>query len=79
MLSTDDMLDAIAAAMSPEKPVLGKRLAVLAVSAWRTASSEAALVAWLDRLEYTTSGWSAKSIACSEMPPWSLSRRTPTS
>lgn len=50
VLSTDDMLDEIAAAISPEKPVLGKRLAVLAVSAWRAVSSEAALVAWLDRL-----------------------------
>lgn len=50
VLSTDDMMNEIAAAISPEKPVLGKRLAVLAVSAWRAASSEAALVAWLDRL-----------------------------
>jgi hypothetical protein len=50
VLSADDMLVEIADAMAPDKPVLGQRLAVLAVSAWRSASSEAALVAWLDRL-----------------------------
>jgi exodeoxyribonuclease V alpha subunit len=48
VLSTDDMQDEIATTMSPDKPTLGKRLAVLVVSAWRAASSEAALVAWLD-------------------------------
>jgi exodeoxyribonuclease V alpha subunit len=50
ILSTDDMLEEIAAIVSPDKPVLGKRLAVLVCAAWRIASSEAALVAWLDRL-----------------------------
>lgn len=50
MLSTDDMLEEIAVIVSPDKPVLGKRLAVLVCAAWRAASSEAALVAWLDRL-----------------------------
>jgi exodeoxyribonuclease V alpha subunit len=48
VLSTHDMLDEIAMAMSPDKPLLGRRLAVLAVSAWKEAASEAALVAWLD-------------------------------
>ena len=35
--------------VSPDKPVLGRRLAVLS-AAWQDAKSEAALVAWLDRL-----------------------------
>ncbi|MGY3617758.1 AAA family ATPase [Bradyrhizobium sp. USDA 10063] len=50
VLSTDDMLDKIATTAAPDKPALGARLAVLVASAWRTASSEAALVAWLDGL-----------------------------
>jgi exodeoxyribonuclease V alpha subunit len=50
VLSTEDMLTEIAAAIAPDKPTLGARLAVLVVSAWQTASSEAALVAWLDRM-----------------------------
>ena len=49
ILSTDDMLDEIAKAMSPDKPILGRRLAVLAASAWQNAKAEASLVAWLDR------------------------------
>ena len=49
VLSNDDMLDEISATMSPDKPVLGRRLAVLVTSAWQAASSEAALVEWLDR------------------------------
>jgi exodeoxyribonuclease V alpha subunit len=49
MLSTDDMLAEIGAIMSPEKPVLGQRLAVLVTSAWKAAKGEADLVTWLDR------------------------------
>jgi exodeoxyribonuclease V alpha subunit len=49
VLSTEDMLDEIAFAIAPDKPVLAQRLAVLAVSAWRKAASESALVTWLDR------------------------------
>jgi exodeoxyribonuclease V alpha subunit len=49
ILSTDDMLDEIAKAVSPDKPILGRRLAVLAASAWQNAKAEASLVAWLDR------------------------------
>jgi exodeoxyribonuclease V alpha subunit len=49
MLSTDDMLDEIAVIMSPDKPVLGQRLAVLVTSAWQAAQGEAALVTWLNQ------------------------------
>ena len=49
MLSTDDLLDELATIMSPDKPVLGQRLAVLVTSAWKTAKAEAELVTWLDR------------------------------
>jgi exodeoxyribonuclease V alpha subunit len=49
ILSTYDMLDDIAKAMSLDKPVLGQRLAVLAASAWQNAKGEAALVTWLDQ------------------------------
>ena len=49
MLSTDDMLDEIGTIMSPDKPLLGQRLAVFVTSTWQTARSEAELVAWLDR------------------------------
>ncbi|MGP8122140.1 MAG: AAA family ATPase, partial [Xanthobacteraceae bacterium] len=49
VLSNDDMVDEISTVMSPDKPVLGRRLAVLVTSAWQAASSEAALVSWLDR------------------------------
>jgi exodeoxyribonuclease V alpha subunit len=49
MLSTDDMLDEIAVIMSPDKPVLGQRLAVLVTSAWQAAAGEAALVSWLNQ------------------------------
>jgi exodeoxyribonuclease V alpha subunit len=48
VLSSDDMLDEISTIMSPDKPTLGHRLAVLVTSAWQAASSEAALVSWLD-------------------------------
>jgi exodeoxyribonuclease V alpha subunit len=49
VLSTDDMLTEIAAAMSPDKPSLGRHLAVLVTLTWRAAAGEAALVAWLNR------------------------------
>ncbi|MCP3476293.1 AAA family ATPase [Bradyrhizobium sp. CCGUVB1N3] len=49
VLSSQDQLDEIAAAMSPEKPVLARRLAVLVTSAWQAAEGEAALVSWLNR------------------------------
>lgn len=49
MLLTNDMLDEIAVAMSPDKPALGRRLAVFAASAWQNAKGEASLVEWLDR------------------------------
>jgi exodeoxyribonuclease V alpha subunit len=48
VLSNDDMLDEISTIMSPDKPVLGRRLAVLVTSTWQAASSEVALVSWLD-------------------------------
>jgi len=50
VLSTDDFLEEIASVVAPDKPVLGRQLAVLIAGAWQTASSEASLVAWLDRL-----------------------------
>ena len=49
MLSTNDMLDEIAVIMSPDKPVLGQRLAVLVTSAWQAAQGEAVLVSWLNQ------------------------------
>jgi exodeoxyribonuclease V alpha subunit len=49
MLSTEDMLDEIAVIMSPDKPVLGQRLAVLVTSAWQAAQREAVLVSWLNQ------------------------------
>ncbi|HTI88649.1 MAG TPA: AAA family ATPase [Alphaproteobacteria bacterium] len=47
VLSSDDMLAEVAAVMSPDKAILGRRLAVLTTSAWRAAAGEATLVAWL--------------------------------
>ncbi|MCK1627504.1 AAA family ATPase [Bradyrhizobium sp. 160] len=49
ILSNNDMLSEIAAVMSPDKPSLGRRLAVFVTSAWQNAAGEADLVAWLDR------------------------------
>lgn len=49
VLSTDDLLAEIAAAMAPDKPLLGRRLAVLVTLTWRAAAGEAALVAWLNQ------------------------------
>ena len=43
------MVDEISTIMSPDKPVLGRRLAVLVTSAWQAASSEATLISWLDQ------------------------------
>ncbi|MBR0688538.1 AAA family ATPase [Bradyrhizobium manausense] len=49
ILSNDDMLTEIAAVMSPDKPSLGRRLAVFVTAAWQSAAGEADLVAWLNR------------------------------
>ncbi|MDO9294352.1 ATP-dependent RecD-like DNA helicase [Bradyrhizobium sp.] len=47
VLADDGAVDDIAAALDPERPVLAHRLALMAVSAWRDAAGEAALVDWL--------------------------------
>lgn len=48
LLANDDVLDEIAKVISPDKPSLGRSLALLVTSAWRKAAGETALVAWLD-------------------------------
>lgn len=49
VLADDGAIDDISAALDPERPVLARRLAMMAVSTWRDAAGEAALVDWLAR------------------------------
>jgi exodeoxyribonuclease V alpha subunit len=47
ILADEGAVDEVAAALAPDRPVLAKRLAIMTIAAWRAASGEAALVAWL--------------------------------
>ncbi|MBR0841745.1 AAA family ATPase [Bradyrhizobium liaoningense] len=47
VLADEGAVDDIAAALAPDRPVLARRLAVMAIAAWRAAAGEAGLVAWL--------------------------------
>ncbi len=49
VLADDGAVDDISAALDPERPVLARRLALMAMSAWKDAAGEAALVDWLAR------------------------------
>ncbi|WP_354255257.1 AAA family ATPase [Bradyrhizobium sp. F1.13.3] len=49
ILCDEGAIDDISAVLAPERPLLAKRLAVMAVSAWRAAAGEASLVEWLAR------------------------------
>jgi exodeoxyribonuclease V alpha subunit len=49
VLADDGAIDDISAALDPERPVLARRLALMAMSAWRDAAGESALVDWLAR------------------------------
>lgn len=47
VLADEGAIDDIAAVMAPDRPVLAKRLALMAVARWREAAGEARLIDWL--------------------------------
>jgi exodeoxyribonuclease V alpha subunit len=47
VLADEGAIDDIAAELAPDRPVLARRLAVMAVAEWRAAAGEAALIDWL--------------------------------
>jgi exodeoxyribonuclease V alpha subunit len=49
ILADEGAIDEIATTLAPDRPVLARRLAAMAVSTWRQAAGEAALVDWLSR------------------------------
>jgi exodeoxyribonuclease V alpha subunit len=47
ILADEGAIEEIATVLAPDRPLLAKRLAVMAVSAWRAAAGEASLIDWL--------------------------------
>lgn len=47
VLADEGAVDDVAASLAPDRPILARRLAVMAIAAWRAAAGEAGLVAWL--------------------------------
>jgi exodeoxyribonuclease V alpha subunit len=47
VLADEGAIDDIAVVLAPDRPVLARRLAVMAVAQWRAAAGEAGLVDWL--------------------------------
>lgn len=47
VLSDEGAVEDIATALAPDRPILAKRLATMAIATWRAAAGEAALIDWL--------------------------------
>lgn len=49
ILSDEDNVEALAAVLVPNRPLLSARIAAACISAWHGAASETALITWLDQ------------------------------
>ncbi len=49
VLSSNEMIEAVAHVLAPDRPFFGRQLASLVCSAWQAAEHETKVLAWLDR------------------------------